>query len=168
MEIRLAGLVVDSIVDGPGLRLAVFVQGCAHRCPGCHNPASHDPAGGYTDDTERLLTLLRGNALLSGITLSGGEPLLQPVPCLALAQGSHALGKNVWLYTGYTWEEMLGQSDPDVLALLCAVDVVVDGPFIEAQRTLNLRFRGSKNQRLLDAPASRAAGQPVPHSLPVW
>ena len=100
MRISLSGVTGDSIVDGPGLRLTIFTQGCLHHCPGCHNPQTHDPEGGSWADTEDILAAAAENPLLDGITLSGGDPFLQPVPCLALAEGAHKIGLNVWTYTG--------------------------------------------------------------------
>lgn len=150
MRIRVFGVVQDSIVDGPGLRTAVFVQGCSHRCPGCHNPGSHDPAGGRDMDTADILATMAQNPLCAGLTLSGGEPFEQAAPCLALAKGAHAMGKTVWAYTGYTLEALRASADPSVAALLAEADVLVDGPYLEAQRSLELKFRGSKNQRLID------------------
>ena len=150
MKIRLFGMVRDSIVDGPGLRTAVFVQGCSHHCPGCHNPASHDPAAGYDADTADILLAIAANPLCAGITLSGGEPFEQPGPCLELAKGVHALGKSVWAYSGYTLEELYAMENADVQALLREIDVLVDGPFILDERSLDLKFRGSANQRLID------------------
>ena len=89
MDIRIAGTVDDSIVDGPGYRYTVFTQGCPHHCPGCHNPETHDFAGGKTVDTEEIIRQFRENPLLDGITLSGGDPMCQPEPCLTLAQAAH-------------------------------------------------------------------------------
>ena len=150
MKIRLYGVVRDSIVDGPGLRTAVFVQGCSPHCPGCHNPASHDPAAGYEADTEDILAAMAANPLCTGLTLSGGEPFEQPGPCLELARGARALGKNVWAYSGYTLEELRAMENEDVRALLDELDVLVDGPFLLDRRSLDLKFRGSANQRLID------------------
>ena len=155
-------------VDGPGVRFVVFTQGCPHHCPGCHNPDSHDPAGGRDADTADLLAELRQNPLLDGLTLSGGEPFCQPEACLALAEGARAAGLNVWAYTGYTWEALLAAADPARLALLRAVDVLVDGPFILAQRSLELTFCGSRNQRLIDVAKSLAAGEIVLWQKPSW
>ncbi len=118
MRISLSGVTGDSIVDGPGLRLTIFTQGCLHHCPGCHNPQTHDPEGGSWADTEDILAAAAENPLLDGITLSGGDPFLQPVPCLALAEGAHKIGLNVWTYTGYTWEALLEENDAEKLALL--------------------------------------------------
>lgn len=156
MRISLSGVAGDSIVDGLGLRLTIFTQGCPHHCPGCQNPQTHDPAGGAWGDTEDILAAAAENPLLDGITLSGGEPFLQPKECLELAKGAHRLGLNVWTYTGYTWEELLAERDPARLALLHEIDVLVDGRFLLAERSLELRFCGSRNQRLIDVKKSFA------------
>lgn len=168
MKIQIAGTVNDSIVDGPGLRYAVFTQGCSHRCPGCQNPETHDPAGGRTEDTDALIARMKKNPLLSGLTLSGGDPMEQSAACLLLAKAAHEAGLNVWTYTGYTWEELLLENDPDKMALLRETDVLVDGPFIQAQKSLELNFCGSKNQRLIDVPASLRDGKAVLWTPPVW
>ena len=159
MNIRIAGTVNDSIVDGPGYRYTIFAQGCPHHCPGCHNPQSHDFEGGRTVDTETILRQVRENPLLDGITLSGGEPFCQPEACRALAEAARDLGLSVWCYTGYTWEKLMQEADPARLALLDAVDVLVDGPFILAQKSLELKFCGSRNQRLIDVKKTRKNGQ---------
>ena len=159
MNIRIAGTVNDSIVDGPGYRYTIFAQGCPHHCPGCHNPQSHDFEGGRTVDTETILRQVRENPLLDGITLSGGEPFCQPEACRALAEAARDLGLSVWCYTGYTWEKLMQEADPARLALLDAVDVLVDGPFILAQKSLELKFCGSRNQRLIDVKKTRQAGR---------
>lgn len=161
MRISLSGVTGDSIVDGPGLRLTLFTQGCLHHCPGCHNPQTHDPEGGSWADTEDILAAAAENPLLDGITLSGGDPFLQPVPCLALAEGAHKIGLNVWTYTGYTWEALLEENDAEKLALLKETDVLVDGPFLLAERSLELRFCGSRNQRLIDVKKSLAEDKVV-------
>lgn len=161
MRISLSGVTGDSIVDGPGLRLTIFTQGCLHHCPGCHNPQTHDPEGGSWADTEDILAAAAENPLLDGITLSGGDPFLQPVPCLALAEGAHKIGLNVWTYTGYTWEALWEENAPEKIALLKETDVLVDGPFLLAERSLELQFCGSRNQRLIDVKKSLAAGEVV-------
>lgn len=161
MRISLSGVTGDSIVDGPGLRLTIFTQGCLHHCPGCHNPQTHDPEGGSWADTEDILAAAAENPLLDGITLSGGDPFLQPVPCLALAEGAHKIGLNVWTYTGYTWEALWEENAPEKIALLKETDVLVDGPFLLAERSLELRFCGSRNQRLIDVKKSLAEGKVV-------
>ena len=160
MRFRLAGVVNDSIVDGPGLRLAVFAQGCPHHCPECHNPQSHDFDGGEWGDTAEILRIAEDNCLLDGITLTGGEPFCQPEACAELARGAHELGLNVWVYTGYLFENLLNGTDAQ-RELLKNADVLVDGPFLIAQKSMDVRFRGSKNQRLIDVQKSLNAGYAV-------
>ena len=157
MNMRIAGIVNDSIVDGPGLRLAIFAQGCPHHCPGCHNPESHDFAGGSDMDTEKIIARMDANPLLDGITLTGGEPFEQPEACRILADAAHARGLNVWAYSGYTFEQLCAA--PEKRRLLEACDVLVDGPFLLEERSLDLRFRGSKNQRVLKVAELLAGGE---------
>lgn len=168
MNIRIFGTVEDSIVDGPGLRYSVFVQGCPHHCPGCHNPESHDFSGGRIEDTDVLVLPMKRNPLLDGLTLSGGEPMCQPEACLVLAEAAHAARMNVWCYTGFTWEMLQEEADPARLALLDAVDVLVDGPFLLEQRSLELKYCGSRNQRLIDVKKSKEAGKVVCWEAPKW
>ena len=168
--IRLYGLVGDSIVDGPGFRVSIFTQGCPHHCPGCHNPQSHDFEGGTVwalDNVEKKFT---GNPLLSGITLSGGEPFAQAAACAELARRAHQKRLNVWVYSGYTYEQLLekAQTDEGVRSLLDETDVLVDGPFLLAERSLELDFRGSRNQRLIDLKATRARGGITLYTPPEW
>ena len=168
MKIRIFGTAMDSIVDGPGIRFAVFTQGCPHHCEGCHNPESHDFSGGREETTDALIAQMLENPLLDGLTLSGGDPLCQPDACAELARAAHAALMNVWCYTGWTWEALMQQADPAVLALLQEVDVLVDGPFVLAQRSLELTFCGSRNQRLIDVPKSLAAGEIVRWQPKKW
>ena len=150
MKIRIAGTASDSIVDGTGLRYTVFTQGCHHNCPECHNPETHDPNGGKEVDIEDIIAEFKRNPLLSGITLSGGEPFLQAEACLELARAAHGIGRDVWAYTGFTLEQLRAKGDEHINALLNEVDVLVDGRFVKDGRSLELKFRGSKNQRLID------------------
>ncbi len=159
MNIRIAGLVQESIVDGPGFRFTVFTQGCPHNCPGCHNPETHDPSGGREVSLDSLVDAMRKNPLLDGLTLSGGEPFMQADACARLAEEARGMGLNVWAYSGYTFEELC--ADPVKKQLVAACDVVVDGPFLLSQRTLEKRFRGSKNQRLVDVKKSLERGTVV-------
>lgn len=158
---RIYGLVQDSIVDGPGFRFSCFVQGCPHRCPGCHNPDSHDPGGGYEMTVEEVAGELLKNPLTDGLTLSGGDPFSQPEDCLALAKIAHGHKLNVWAYSGWTFEYLRDQGTGAQKALLAELDVLVDGPFLQEARTLSLPWRGSGNQRVVDVPASLAAGKAV-------
>lgn len=159
MKVRLAGVTHDSIVDGEGLRMVVFAQGCPHHCPGCHNPTTHDFAGGREGDTEQLLKELKENALEQGVTISGGEPFCQCAAMLELAKGAHAMGRDVWAYSGWTFEKLL--ADEEKAALLRECDVLVDGRYVEAMRTLALPFRGSANQRIIDVQHSLGVGMVV-------
>jgi anaerobic ribonucleoside-triphosphate reductase activating protein len=148
--LRVSGIVDESIVDGPGLRYVVFTQGCPHHCKGCHNPQTHSFEGGFLLSAEAALGQLQENPLLSGITLSGGEPFEQAEALCALAEGAKALGKNVMTYTGYVFEDLLARNDSWTDRLLDLTDTLVDGPYKEELRDLELHFRGSANQRLLD------------------
>lgn len=156
---RIANTISDSIVDGPGLRFTVFTQGCPHHCPGCHNPETHDLAGGQEVPIEELVAKMGSNPLTQGLTLSGGDPFLQGAECAALARAAHKLGLNVWSYTGYTYERLLELEEPGQLALLEETDVLVDGPFVLALKSYAAKFRGSTNQRLIDMKKTRAAGK---------
>ena len=158
---RIAGTIQDSIVDGPGLRFTVFVQGCHHGCPGCQNPQTHDPNGGTACTEEALIEQLRSNPLTDGLTLSGGEPFEQPESCLTLAKAAHDTGLNVWCWTGALFEELLEHGTPAQRSLLCEIDVLVDGPFLLAERTLSLPWRGSRNQRVILVQESLELGKAV-------
>ena len=168
MEIRLAGLEPESIVDGPGYRFTVFVQGCPHNCPGCHNPQTHDFSGGHLADTDDVIAHLGKNPLVRGLTLSGGEPMMQPEPLYLIAKAAKEKGMNVWCYTGFTLEELLRENRADRMRLLSAVDVLVDGPFRSHERSLDLLYRGSKNQRLIDMPATLKSGTIRLYAPPEW
>ena len=166
--IRLYGMVNDSIVDGPGYRFSVFTQGCPHHCEGCHNPESHDPEGGILYTLDEVEKRFSANPLLSGITLSGGEPFMQPAACAELARRAHKLGLTVWTFTGSTMEQHQQSDDPAVHALLDETDVLVDGPFILAQKSLELKFCGSRNQRLIDLKKTRETGVVTLWQAPSW
>lgn len=161
--LRLSGIVDQSIVDGPGLRMTVFAQGCPHHCPGCHNASTHSFSGGFEVAIDEILAEFNDNPLLAGVTLSGGEPMAQPEAFRALAEGVRAKGKSVWCYTGYTFEELMAMSGTNqaLAGLLGCIDVLVDGRYVAALQSLELRYRGSSNQRVLDLPKSLKAGQPV-------
>ena len=152
--LRVAGVIDESIVDGPGIRFVIFTQGCPHHCPGCHNPQTHDFSGGEQVPLSRLYEDIMENPLVSGVTLSGGEPFCQPEPLAELAQELKRHGKHIMAYTGYTWERLRDKQDAAIERLLAQCDVLVDGRFIESQKDMTLRFRGSKNQRLIDVQQS--------------
>ncbi len=160
--LRIAGIVTESIVDGPGFRFVIFTQGCKHRCPGCHNPQTHPFEGGTSVSVASLLAQVKENPLLDGVTLSGGEPFEQAEACTQLARGAHGLGLNVMTYTGYTYEALTGsESCPALKGLLDATDILVDGPFELAKKNRLLKFRGSENQRIIDVKKSKEANAPV-------
>lgn len=143
------------------MRFTVFTQGCPHGCPGCHNPETHDPFGGREVPVTELAEGFLRNPLLHGITLSGGDPFAQAEECAALARLAHEKGLDVWTYTGYTYEKLSAAADAGWEALLAETDVLVDGPFLLAQRSYGALFRGSINQRLIDVKATRARGEVV-------
>ena len=153
--LRVLHIVEGTSVDGPGLRTSIYLAGCDHHCPGCHNPASWDPQGGEERTLDELMQVIAYNE--APVTLSGGDPLQQPDGTRALIHRiKQELGYNVWCYTGYTWEEIA--ANPILLDAACELDVLVDGPFIQAERDISLRFRGSRNQRLIDVQRTLTTG----------
>lgn len=158
--LRIIGIYPETISDGYGLRYAIYFAGCAHRCPGCHNPESHNPRRGEPLTVERAETIcaaIAANPILDGVTFSGGDPLLQPEAMAAfLRLVKERTGQNVWCYTGYTLEECL--ADPARRECLRWIDTLVDGRYVEALRDLSLDFRGSSNQRIIDVGALHLFG----------
>ena len=159
-ELRIAGTVQDSIVDGPGLRFTVFTQGCPHKCEGCHNPNTHDESAGELRPVAEIIEEMRGNPLTDGLTLSGGEPFLQPEGCLALGKAAAESGLTIWIFSGFNYEELveMGTRDENVAALLDITHVLVDGRFLIGERSLELKWKGSKNQRVIDMVKTREMG----------
>ena len=168
MQIRIAGMEPESIVDGPGYRFTVFTQGCPHGCPGCHNPQTHDFEGGRLTDTAEIIAHLGKNPLVRGLTLSGGEPMMQAEAACEIAEAAKEKGMNVWCYTGFTLEALVKENRPDRMRLLSLLDVLVDGPFLSQERSLELLYCGSRNQRLIDMPRTLAAGEIVLYTPPEW
>lgn len=161
MKIRLASQIQqDSIVDGEGLRTVIWTQGCSHNCPGCHNPETHNFKGGFEVDVNDIKQQLQNLKYQDGITLSGGDPFFQAEPCLEIAKYSHTLNLNVWCYTGFTFEQLLkmSESKPIILDFLKQIDVLIDGRFVLSEKSLNVKFRGSKNQRIIDVKKSLKFG----------
>ncbi len=156
MLIRIAGLVQESFVDGDGIRFAIFMQGCLRNCEGCHNPETHALDGGRLVDTAEIISAIKKNPLLDGITLTGGEPFLQVDAANELARAAKNLGLSVWCYTGFNFEDL-----PPEVELLKNIDVLIDGEFIESLRDLELQFRGSHNQRIIDLKKTRAQNKIV-------
>ena len=162
--IRIAGIIPESIVDGPGIRYVVFTQGCPHHCKGCHNPQTHDFEGGTEIAVSTILQQIDENPLIAGVTLSGGEPVCQAKQLIVLCKGVRERKKNIVLYSGYTFEELLMLGQP-VRTLLELCDILIDGRFEEDKKSLLLRFRGSANQRILDLHKSLEQGCPVSYPL---
>ena len=156
----LSGIVNDSIVDGPGIRVSIFCQGCPHHCPGCHNPETWGFGCGTPVSAEQILEIVRTNPLCRGVTFSGGEPFAQAEEFAQLAVLLKQHGYVVASYSGYTFEQ-LRSGTPGQRKLLETIDVLIDGPFRLEEKSLELMFRGSTNQRILNVPASLAAGQAV-------
>ena len=153
MEIRLAAdLQPDSIVDGEGIRTVIWTQGCPHNCKGCHNPGTHDFNGGFLEDVDEVIEELKKIEGQDGITLSGGDPMCQSEACLEICKAAKELGLNVWCYTGFTYEKIL--NNPKQKALLQYIDVLVDGKFVLEEKSLDIYFRGSRNQRIIDVKKS--------------
>lgn len=165
--LRLAGVVRESIVDGPGLRFTVFAQGCPHHCIGCHNEGTHDFEGGTPTEISKILAEIDKNPLLSGVTFSGGEPFCQAEGFRDLARQIKARGLHIVTFSGYTYEELLVLADQSgaeaaaVKELLDLTDLLIDGRFELALRDLTLCFRGSQNQRLIDMNKTRQTGKIV-------
>lgn len=158
MKIRISSpTTFDSIVDGPGLRMVVWTQGCIHNCKNCHNPQTHDLCGGFEVDTKDIIDKLRSLKLQKGITLSGGEPFLQPEALEEIAKEAKENKLDIWAYTGFTFEYLLDKKNPSYfknLNLLKQIDVLVDGKFMEERKDISLKFRGSSNQRIINVQRS--------------
>lgn len=155
-KLRIAGIVNESIVDGPGIRLVVFTQGCRHNCPGCHNPHTHSFEGGTLIDIDDIINQVKSNPLLDGITLSGGEPFEQAEALSELAQSIKSMGYNIMTYTGYTFEHII-ENKYKIKGwdkLISVTDILVDGRFEIARKSMLLKFRGSQNQRIIDVKKS--------------
>ena len=163
----LAGIAGDSIVDGPGIRTTIFTQGCPHHCKGCHNPETWAFGCGTPMEAEALLEIVKSNPLCRGVTFSGGEPFAQAEELAKLAALLKQAGYEVASYSGYTFEQLL-HGTPAQRELLAQIDVLIDGPFLLEEKSLELNFRGSKNQRILDVPKSLASETAVPISSGRW
>ena len=166
-RLRIAGIEPESFVDGPGIRMTIFTQGCHHHCPGCQNPQTHDFDGGHFIDREEILQMIEENPLLDGITFSGGDPMDQSAALIPLAREIKERGLNLVIFTGYTFERLqeLSQERPEMFELLTFADILIDGPFVMAKKSLELKFRGSSNQRIIDVPKSLVEGHVVLHQI---
>ena len=165
--LRLAGIETESIVDGPGIRTVLFCQGCYRRCEGCHNPETWPVEGGKEISTDEIVTLIHSDPLCTGITYSGGEPFLQAKDLIPLTKILKDEGYEVAVYSGYRFEELL-MGTCDQLELLSYIDVLIDGPFDLKQRSLDLKFRGSRNQRILNVQEGLRKGEAVYEESRRW
>lgn len=145
MKVRILDIIRGTTVDGPGFRTSIYFAGCRHACPGCHNPQSWDFDGGTEMELDEIMEIVREEDF--DVTLSGGDPLYQPEVVGELARLIRETGHSVWVYTGFTWEQI--QESPRLMNALNDVEAIVEGPFIEALRDTDLRFRGSSNQRII-------------------
>lgn len=153
---RVIDIVPGTTVDGPGLRTSIYFAGCTHRCPGCHNPESWAADAGREMSIDEILYEVEENGF--DVTFSGGDPMFQASELSVLARRIKESGKTIWCYTGFTYEAVM--ADARMRDVLGAVEVLVDGPFVESLKDPDLLFRGSSNQRLIDVAASEP-GNPV-------
>jgi len=156
---RISGITYESLVDGPGIRVVIFVQGCDLGCPECHNPDSHLRSGGREHTVREVMRMMKkpgpGRKMVRGVTFSGGEPFLQAGDLAQIAYEAKRIGWDVTTFTGFTYEELKAREDADIHALLELTDYLIDGPYLKEERDLDLKFRGSANQRLIDMNATR-------------
>lgn len=155
IKLRVIDFVEGTTVDGPGFRTSIYFAGCDHHCPHCHNPHTWDARGGKEMSIDEILEVIERNKL--PVTFSGGDPIKQYEALAILAEALKERRYNVWCYTGFTYEQLLSTSKYD--RLLKAIDVLVDGPFVNDLRDTSLLFRGSSNQRLIDIPSTMNAGK---------
>ncbi len=163
VKLRLAGVIRESIVDGPGWRFVVFVQGCPHHCRNCQNPGTWSFDGGYETTVGNILDAVKQDKLLTGVTFSGGEPFTQARALTILAHELNSLGLDVMSFSGWTYEELLNGANEENgwLYLLKELSLLVDGRFVEELKSLELKFRGSRNQRIVDVRRSLEQGKTV-------
>lgn len=146
---KISGIVEESIVDGPGIRFTVFFQGCTHNCYKCHNPDTHDINNGKEMSVDEIINKLKDVPYTDGVTLSGGDPLMQIEECIELCKKIKQMDLNIMVYTGYTYENLLKMSNK-YQELFNYIDYLVDGPFIYSLLDLTLKYKGSSNQRIID------------------
>ncbi|MNH66475.1 Pyruvate formate-lyase 1-activating enzyme [compost metagenome] len=156
---NISGYIKESIVDGEGVRAVIFFSGCSHGCPGCHSPQTHDRNSGEPFTLERQLKIIeeiKNNPLLSGVTLSGGDPFFSAYEVLKFVKllRTEIPNINVWAYTGFTYEQLTRNKMNIANKLLCECNVLVDGKFDISKRDTTLRFKGSSNQRIIDVQKS--------------
>jgi anaerobic ribonucleoside-triphosphate reductase activating protein len=158
-QLRIAGIVKESVVDGSGLRYVIFTQGCPRRCVGCHNPDTQDFAGGYAAPIAKLLDSINATKLINGITFSGGEPFAQAAACAELSKliKQNRSDLNIIAYSGYYYTELLAMAKKDqaIAWFLQLIDVLIDGPYDATKKDPSLPFRGSSNQSIIELSKTR-------------
>lgn len=167
-KLRISGLMNDSIVDGPGLRYTIFTQGCPHNCEGCHNPQTHPFKGGKMINIKKIKKEIVSSHLLSGVTLSGGEPFMQAKALLPIAKFVKEQGLELACYTGFVFEYLTNGQIPFAKELLQYIDILIDGKFVISQKSLDLKFKGSKNQRTIDVQKSLKENKVILSQNPKW
>lgn len=160
---KIAGVIKESIVDGPGIRYVIFTQGCPHNCKGCHNPETHDFSGGKLVSIDKMVEEINSNPLLKGVTISGGEPFIQAKNVSNLISKLNRDKLDVIVYSGYTYEDLLEKSNESngFMELIKSSDILIDGKFDEDLKSQMLKFRGSTNQRAIDLKSSLDLGQTI-------
>ena len=165
--LKIAGIVEESIVDGPGIRFVIFTQGCPHNCKGCHNPQTHDFNGGKYIKIDEITEMIKSNPLLKGITLSGGEPFMQAKQLSILIDKIKDSNLDIITYTGFKYDELINNSNDEnsFMELLIRTDILIDGKFEEDKKDDSLMFRGSSNQRAIDVKLSIQDGKIVEYEF---
>ena len=165
--LKIAGIVEESLVDGPGIRFVIFTQGCPHNCKGCHNPQTHDFNGGKDIKIDEITEMIKSNPLLKGITLSGGEPFMQAKQLSILIDKIKDSNLDIITYTGLKYEDLINNSNYEnsFMELLIRTDILIDGKFEEDKKDDSLMFRGSSNQRAIDVKLSIQDGKIVEYEF---
>lgn len=164
-SVKIAGAKKHSSVNGPGVRYVLFMQGCSHHCPGCQNPETHDISEGVEMEVEEVVSDILATRYLDGLTLSGGDPLFQPEASFEIARRVKESGLDIWMYTGWTFEQIMdGKAGQKAKEVLSFIDVLVDGPYVEALRSEDVIWRGSTNQHLVDVKKSLEHGHRVEYA----
>ena len=161
-ETKILGINFESLVDGNGVRVTIFFSGCLHHCKGCHNPISHDFSNGrlFTSEIQNeIIQYINETPFIGGITLSGGDPMYSAASIVPFIKELRAKARkiDIWVYSGFVFEEILKNESMSELLRLC--DVLVDGPYIASNKSPNLRFKGSTNQRIIDIQKSLCTNQ---------
>ena len=154
LKINVAGFNKNSITDGPGIRFVIYAQGCVHNCAGCHNPQTHSFNTGEDYTISQLMDMIKKDPLVKGVTFSGGDPFCQPKAFAVLAKELKQSGYEICSFTGYLFEQITSDKTDEKYNLFKQLDVLIDGPFMQDKKSLDLKFKGSSNQRTIDVQKS--------------